>query len=303
MIVKKTLIIIAGPTSVGKTEVCIDLAQHFGTEIINCDSRQMYREMPIGSGCPDAEQLQAVKHHFIGERSVLEYYNAGRYEEDAMKRIKELFQHHCFVVVSAGSGMYLDAIVRGIDYMPEYNSELRRTLNEKLEHDGLHSLLQQLEAVDPEYYKTVDKNNVQRILRGLEVFELTGKPFSEFRVKEHKKRDFDMIKIVLQREREDLYCRINQRVENMMMAGLENEARNLYSLKHLVALKTIGYRELFDYFDGKTDLQEAVRLIQRNTRHLARRQLTWFRAKTDFKDMPADNFGTILRYISMQTNN
>lgn len=295
---KPTLIIIAGPTSVGKTDVCMKLAERFSTEIINCDSRQMFREMPIGSGCPNANQLKAVKHHFIGNISIHDYYNAGRYEEDVMQLLEILFVKHPYVIVSAGSGLYLNAITQGIDFMPEFNSETRELLKARLEQYGREGLLEELKVADPLYYNQVDKNNVQRILRGLEVFYLTGKPYSEFRVNVHKVRNFDMIKICLKRNREELYQRIEHRVDTMLLAGLEEEARLVYGHQDLVAAKTIGYREWFPYFDGEIDRNETIRLIKRNTRHLARRQITWFKSKNDFLEMDADNFPGILRYIS-----
>ncbi|NLA24959.1 MAG: tRNA (adenosine(37)-N6)-dimethylallyltransferase MiaA [Bacteroidales bacterium] len=294
---KPELIIIAGPTSVGKTEVSLEIAKHFNTEIINCDSRQMFKEMKIGSGYPSEEELKSVKHHFIGNLSIHDYYNAGRYEEDVIKLLEKLFQKYDKLVVSAGSGLYLDAIIRGIDYMPEYNSEIREILNEKLNKNGLESLLEDLKNCDPKYYEELDKKNVQRVLRGLEVFMLTGKPYSDFRIKQHKERFFDMTKICLTRDREELYRRIEQRVDIMHEAGLENEAKYIYENKNLPAAKTIGYREWFPYFDGDIDLQEVLRLIKRNTRHLARRQITWFKAKPDFIEIPADNISEILRYI------
>ncbi len=295
---KPTLIIIAGPSSVGKTNICIQLAEHFKTEIINCDSRQMFREMPVGSGCPDEEQLKKVKHHFIGNLSIHDYYNAGRYEEDVLKLLGELFINYQVIIVSAGSGLYLDAITQGIDFMPEFNAGIREQLNARFAEYGHEAMLNELKQVDEQYYNQVDRNNIQRVLRGLEVFYLTGRPYSEFRVKNHKVRDFGMIKICLQRERDELYQRIDARVDAMISKGLETEARYLYQFKNLVAAKTIGYREWFPYFDGLIAKDESIRLIKRNTRHLARRQITWFKSKKDFVGMDADNFNEILRYIS-----
>lgn len=277
----KTLVVILGATGTGKTSLSINLAKHFNTHIISADSRQLFKEMPIGSAAPDSNQLNEVKHYFVASHSVHEYYNAGRYEEDVLKILEELYLSKDIAIMCGGSGMYIDAVCRGIDYMPEYNKTIRDELTAEYDAKGIDALLEELKKVDTKYYHEVDKNNVQRILRGLEVFRLTGKSYSEYRLQNHKERPFNILKIGLHLDRELLYDRINSRVDSMIQDGLEEEAKSLYPFRHLTPLKTIGYREWFEYFDGNISREKAIELIKRNTRHYARRQITWFKRYND----------------------
>jgi tRNA dimethylallyltransferase len=299
----KTLVVILGATGTGKTSLSIELAKYFDTHIISADSRQLFKEMPIGSAAPNHNQLKEVKHHFIGSHSVHNYYNAGRYEEDVIKLLEELFKSKNICIMCGGSGMYIDAVCRGIDYMPEYNKEIRDELTKFYEDKGLDALLDELKAVDNKYYSEVDKNNVQRILRGLEVYKLTGKTYSEYRVQNHKERKFNILKIGLKLDREILYERINSRVDIMIQNGLEEEAKKLYPFKYLTPLKTIGYRELFEYFDGTITREKAIELIKRNSRHYARRQITWFKRYKDINWFEPSDFENMIQCIENKQNN
>lgn len=278
---KKTLVVLLGPTGVGKTDLSIDIANCFQTSIISSDSRQIYQEMNIGTAVPTAEQLAAVPHFFIRFLSVREYYNSWQYEQQALLQIRHLFEERNVVVMSGGSMMYIDAVCKGIDDIPTIDPDLRASLMEQYEQDGLEFIQQRLKELDPVFYEEVDLNNPKRVLHALEVCLMAGCPYSALRTNSPKKREFQIIKIGLNRDREDLYERINKRVDLMLDAGLEEEARRLYPLRHLNALNTVGYKELFDYFEEKTDYAEAVRLIKRNSRRYARKQLSWFRRDTD----------------------
>ncbi len=274
----KTLVILTGPTGVGKTELSLQLARELGSPVFSCDSRQMYREMRIGTAAPNAEQMKQVPHFFVGNLSIHDYYSAARFEADALKLLEDYFGHgHQRLLLCGGSMLYIDAICRGIDDMPDVDATLRKDLLSQYEREGLDSLLAQLRLLDPEYYDEVDRKNPKRVLHGLEICLMTGKPYSSFRRKEPKKRDFDIIKICLNRDREELYRRIDQRVLAMMEEGLEEEARTLLPYRQLNALNTVGYQELFDYFDGHGSLDDAVAKIQFNSHKYARKQLTWFR--------------------------
>ena len=273
-----TLKIILGPTAVGKTDYAIALAREAGSPVVSCDSRQLFREMRIGTAVPTAEQLARVPHYFIGNLSVTDNYTAGMYEADAIRLIGRLFDEgHETLVVTGGSMLYIDALCYGLDDFPEVPIQLREHLMECLQSEGVEVLADQLREMDPVTYDEIDISNGQRVIRALEVCLYTGEPFSSFKTRSFKERDFEIEKIGLLRPREELYARIDARVLQMMEDGLEEEARNLLPYRSLPALQTVGYRELFDYFDGKTDLDKAVRLIQRNTRHYAKRQLTWWR--------------------------
>lgn len=272
----KTLVVILGATATGKTDLTLQLARHFGTEILSADSRQVYREIPIGTAAPAPDQLAAVPHHLIATRSVTEDYSAGRYEADALQILDTLFQTHPVVFMTGGSGLYIDAVCDGMDAMPDIDPEIRERLNRQVAGDGLSSLLEQLEALDPLYFGQVDKSNPQRVIRALEVCLQTGLPYSGFRKKAPQARPFRILKIGIQYPRELLYERIDLRVDRMMRDGLEEEAHKLYPLKSLNALQTVGYKELFDYFDGATSLEKAVGLIKQNSRRYAKRQQTWF---------------------------
>ena len=274
----RRLLVILGPTAVGKTSYSIRKALELGSPVISCDSRQLYKEMRIGTAVPSPEELAAVPHHFIQTLSVTQNYTAGMYEADAMALIDRLFaEGHETLVVTGGSMMYIDALCYGLDDFPEVPLMLREHLMECLRDEGVEVLAEQLRELDPVTCEEIDLSNGQRVIRALEVCLYTGQPFSSFKTRSIKDRDFEIVKIGLQRPREELYARINTRVEKMMDEGLEAEARSLLPYRDLPALQTVGYREMFDYFDGKQDLETTMRLIQRNTRHYAKRQLTWWR--------------------------
>ena len=283
----KKLIIVSGPTAVGKTDWCIDLALRHGSPVISCDSRQIYREMTIGTAVPDASQLAAVKHYFIHSHSIHNLYTAGMYELEALDLIGRLFgEGHDTLVMAGGSGFYVDAVCNGLDDMPPADDQLRADLTRRIREEGVESLRADLRRLDPEAYGTIDIANPQRVLRAVEVCLLSGKPFSSFKLKEPKKRDFEIEKICLSRPRDILYDRINRRVVQMIDDGLVEEVRSLIPYRDLTALQTVGYKEIFDWMDftdGKEDtslprsLDEAVARIQNNTRHYAKRQLTWWK--------------------------
>lgn len=272
----KHLIIITGPTAVGKTAVSIQLAWQFHTEIISADSRQFYKELIIGTAAPTPEELKAVRHHLVGMLSVTENYNVYRFEKDAISILEKLFTTQDIVFMVGGSGLYLDAVCNGIDEIPDPDMELRNELNNTYETSGIQPLRQQLMLLDPESYEKLDIANHKRIIRALEVCIATGKPYSSFLNKKSVTRPFNILKIGLKRERAELYESINKRVDIMIQSGLENEARSLYPLRHLNSLQTVGYRELFDYFDGKYTLPQAIEKIKTNTRRYAKKQMTWF---------------------------
>ncbi len=271
------MIILLGPTGVGKTTLSISVANHFRTEIISCDSRQLFSEMTIGTAVPDDELLYAVPHHFIRSHSILDTYNAAQFEIDVLGVLEQLFTKHPVVVMTGGSMLYIDAVCKGIDDLPDIDPKLRATLTERLKHFGINHMRAELKLLDPVYYHEVDLQNPVRILHALEICYTTGKTFSSQRTKTVKERNFRIVKIGLNRDRTELYNRINQRVDEMMAAGLEQEAGSLYGSRHLNTMNTVGYRELFDYFDGNCTLKEAVEKIKANTRKYARKQLTWFR--------------------------
>lgn len=272
----KKLIILTGPTGIGKTDLSIELAQALKTEIISCDSRQMYRELAVGSAPPSAEQLQKVKHHFIGQLSISDYYSAGRFELDAVALLEQLFLKYDKVLMVGGSGMYIDAIVRGIDDLPTINTEIRAQIGQRLKDEGIDKLREELSRLDPEYYNTADIVNPKRVLKALEVIAQTGKTYSSQRTGKVKDRPFEIVLVGLKMDRDRLYERIDKRVDLMLEMGLEDEARSLFPYRELNSLNTVGYKEFFDYFDGKYDFDEAVRLIKRNSRRYAKRQMTWF---------------------------
>ena len=271
------LIFVVGPTAVGKTTFAIDLANKLDTEIISSDSRQIYKEMSIGTARPTKDELSSAKHHFIATHSIFDYYNASKYEFETIAVIEKLFQQKENVVIAGGSGLYIDAILYGIDDLPTIDKDLRDDLQKKYEDEGIENLRFMLKNLDPETYKKVDLRNSKRILKALEISIQTGKPYSSFLTGQKKKRNFEPLVIILNRDRQELHERINLRVDEMMKQGLENEARKLLENRLLSPLKTVGYRELFDYFDGNITKERAVELIKRNTRRYARRQITWFK--------------------------
>lgn len=278
------LIIILGPTAVGKTDYSIREALKYGSPVISCDSRQIYREMSIGTAVPSAEQLAAVRHYFIGCRSVTEPYSAGRYEVEALALIEELFsQGHETLVMAGGSGFYIDALCRGLDDFPPADGELRARLSARLQEEGVESLRLDLKRLDPESYATLDIANGQRVVRALEVCIMTGRPFSSFKTSSAKKRGFTIEKVGLVRPREELYGRINARVLSMVEDGLVDEVKGLVRYRDLPALQTVGYKEIFQYLDGEITLERAIELIQRNTRHYAKRQISYWGRDKDIR--------------------
>ncbi len=295
--VEKTLVVIGGPTAVGKTAVAITLAKHFKAEIISADSRQFYREMNIGTAKPSKEELQTVKHHFIDNLSIFDYYNAWQFEQEVLNFLENYFKQNDFAFLVGGSGLYIDAVCKGLDDLPTIKPEIRQTLLERYEKEGIESIRFELKQIDPEYYLQVDLKNPQRMLHALEIFYQTGKKFSLLRKEQKRERPFKIIKIIISEDRETLYNKINKRVDIMIENGLIEEAKTLFPNKNLSPLQTVGYRELFDYFDGKYDLNEAVRLIKRNTRHYARRQISWFKRDDENQMMCANiiNIQEIIR--------
>lgn len=272
-----TLIVIVGPTGSGKTDLAVEIARRLGTEIISTDSRQFYRGMAIGTAQPEEHHLVAVRHHFVADRLPSADLSAGAYEREALERLEEIFRTHTTAVAVGGSGLYIDALCRGFDDLPSDTSEVRATLMRRLEEEGLDALVEELRTRDEAHWQVVDRHNPARVVRALEVCIASGRPYSEQRTAPQHKRPFNILKIGLQWPREELYERINRRVDLMMAAGLEPEARALYPLRHLNALQTVGYKELFEWFDGNISCEEAVELIKRNSRRYAKRQMTWFR--------------------------
>lgn len=278
----KLLVVLTGPTGVGKTRLSLKLAHTLDSPVISCDSRQMYREMRIGTAAPDPKDLEAVEHFFIGNLSIHDYYNAARFETEALALLDKLFETRDVILMSGGSMLYIDAVCFGIDDMPDVDTQLRKELEDTLQEKGLSELLGQLKLLDPGYYNKVDKKNHKRVLHALEICLMTGKPFSTFRRNKPKDRNFDILKICLNRDRTELYRHIDQRVLLMIQQGLVDEAKELYLYKGLNALRTVGYQELFAHFEGQYSLQEAIRQIQFNTHKYARKQLTWFRKDKDY---------------------
>jgi len=270
-------VVIAGPTGVGKTRVSLETARHFGTEILSADSRQMYREMRIGTAVPSMEELALVRHHFIGNLSISDYYNASRYEEEAIALLNRLFRRSPVVVLTGGSMLYVDAVCNGIDDLPTIDPLIRDQLLRQYHREGIGSLRELVRQLDPEYYRTVDPDNPKRLLHALEICMMTGKPYSSFLKREKKQRSFRILKCGLNMDRKSLYEQINRRVDEMVAAGLEEEARGLFPFRSLNALNTVGYREWFSFFDGACTREETIAQIKSNTRRYARKQLTWFR--------------------------
>jgi len=298
---EKYLVVILGPTAIGKTAKSIELANYFNTEIISADSRQFYKEMSIGTAVPSETELKRVPHHFIHHKSIADKYSVGNFENDTLALTEKLFKKHDIIFMVGGSGLYVDAVCNGLDEFPEVEDSIRKDLKIQLEEKGMAFLQNQLRKLDPEYFKNADTQNPQRVIRALEICLSTGKPFSSFRKNKTVKRNFNIIKIALTAPRTVIYQRINQRVDLMMQDGLLEEAKKLYPQRQLNALQTVGYKELFAFFDNQYNLEEAVEEIKKNTRRYAKRQLTWFRKDEtikwfDFETTPEE----IIAYIKHQ---
>ena len=291
-----TLIVVGGPTGSGKSALAVDIAKHFGAPIISTDSRQMYRGMAIGTAQPTAEEQSAVKHYFIADREPEDDFNCGRYEVEALALLDRLFAEYEYVVAVGGSGLYIQALCSGMDTLPEADEQLRDTLKMRLESEGLESLFAELQRLDPAYAEVVDRCNPARVMRALEVCISSGKPYSEQRSGRVVERPFHIIKIATDMPRDILYDRINRRVDMMVEEGLIDEARAMYPKRHLNALQTVGYREVFDYFGGKCSLEEAIELVKRNSRRYAKRQMTWFRRDSEFRWFAPSDLSEIIAY-------
>ena len=295
----KTLFVVLGPTGVGKTELCLQIAEHLNVPVINADSRQIFAELPIGTAAPTPQQLQRVKHFFVGSHHLDDYYSASLYEQDVMRLLQQQFLSSDYALLAGGSMMYIDAVCNGIDDIPTVDDATRALMKRRLEVEGLEALVDELHRLDPEHWEIVDRKNPRRVVHALEICHMTGKTYTSFRVHEIKHRPFDIIKIGLNREREVLYERINQRVLMMMDEGLEEEARCVYHLRGLNSLNTVGYKEMFAWFDGTIDRDEAVRQIQSNSRRYMRKQLTWFKHDDNIRWFDPDNIKEIINYIDL----
>ena len=292
------LIVITGPTAVGKTELCMELAQWLNVPIINADSRQMFRELKIGTAAPTDKQLQQVRHYFVGNLSISDYYSASMYEQDVNKLLAELFTTSNYALLTGGSMMYIDAVCNGIDDIPTVDETTRQLMKQRLAEEGLEALVEELKQLDPEHYEVVDRQNPRRVVHALEICHMTGKTYTSFRKAEKKQHPFQIVKIGLNRDRSELYERINLRVDKMIQKGLVEEARNLTSYRHANALNTLGYKELFNYFDGIWSLDEAIERIKGNTRRYARKQLTWFKRDATMRWFHPNDVELIKNYIS-----
>lgn len=294
----KTLVVLLGPTGVGKTELCIRLAEIFQVPIINADSRQIFKEIPIGTAAPTSEQQASVKHFFVGTHSLSDYYSASLYEQEALSVIQEQLSNAPLALMSGGSMMYIDAVCNGIDDIPTVRDDIRALMKQRLCEEGLPALVQELKTLDPEHYEIVDRQNPRRVVHALEICHQTGRPYTSFRTNTRKARPFNILKIGLNRERQELYRRINQRVDQMMADGLLDEAGRLFPLRHLNALNTVGYKEIFNYLEGIWTLDEAVERIKGNTRRYMRKQLTWFLRDDTIRWFHPDQQEEILRTIA-----
>ena len=293
----KTLIVVVGATGSGKTDLSLRLATHFAAPILSTDSRQVYRGLPIGTAQPTAEQLATAEHHFIASHELTDNFNCGEYEVQALMRLEKLFQKHDTVVAVGGSGLYIQALCEGMDDLPQADEELRKTLSERLKNEGIESLLAELQHLDPTYYEQVDRQNPSRVLRAVEVCLQTGQPYSSLRTGEKRERNFRILKVGIDWVREALYDRINRRVDMMIDEGLEAEARAVYHLRHLNSLQTVGYREMFEYFDGTISREEAIELIKRNSRRYAKRQMTWFRRDEEIRWFSPEEFDSMIEFL------
>ena len=295
-----TLIVLLGPTGVGKTELSLRVASHVGSPIISADSRQLYKELVIGTAAPTAEQLARIKHYFVGTLSLTDYYNASQFEEEVLLCLENLFQSTSNVVMTGGSMMYIDAVCNGIDELPTVSQEIRTNLMKRFEVEGLDPIQEDLKRLDPQHYNEVDLNNYKRVIHALEICLMTGRPYSELRTNTKKTRPFRIIKIGLTRDREELCDRINARVDQMMRDGLLEEARHVYPYKHLNSLNTVGYKEMFNYLDGEWPLDFSIEKIKRNSRVYARKQMTWFKRDKEINWFHPDNIEGILTFLDEQ---
>ena len=298
----KSLIILLGPTGVGKTDLSIEIAKYYHTEIISCDSRQIYKEMKIGTAVPNQQVLAEIPHHFIQSHSIHEYYNASKFEQEVLERLDNLFREYDTILMTGGSMLYIDALCKGIDDLPNVDDDIRNSLIKRFETEGIEPLKKSLSQLDPVYFQEVDLKNPKRILHALEISLMTGQPYSSFRTNPSKERNFNIIKVGLNCEREILYNRINRRVDLMFHDGLEKEAFELYPFRNLNALNTVGYRELFDYFENRITLAEAKDKIKANSRKYARKQLTWFRHDPEITWFTPGKKDEILSYIDQELN-
>ena len=294
----KTLVVILGPTGVGKTDTCIRVAKHFNVPIINADSRQIFQEIPIGTAAPTQVQQQEIKHYFVGNHHLDDYYSASMYEQDVLSLLEKLFTSQDIALMSGGSMMYIDAVCNGIDDIPTVDEQTRQWMKQRLHDEGLPALVEELRQLDPIHYDFVDKNNPRRVVHALEICHMTGKTYTSFRTNKIKERPFQIIKIGLNLPREELYQRINQRVLNMIQEGWVEEALKVYPKREQNSLHTVGYRELFDYLDGLYTLDEAIEIIQSNTRRYMRKQLTWFKRDQKIRWFSPNNIEEIINYIS-----
>ena len=295
-----TLIVLIGPTGVGKTELSLSIAEHFQTCILSADSRQLYQDLKIGTAAPTPSQLARVPHHFVGTLGLTDYYSAAQYEADVLEKLEELFQHNDTVVLTGGSMMYVDAVCKGIDDIPTVDKETRELMLQRYEEEGLETLCAELKILDPEYYQIVDLKNPKRVIHALEICYMTGKTYTSFRTHKHKERPFRIIQIGLTREREELYDRINRRVDEMMQEGLLEEAKSVYPFKHLNSLNTVGYKEIFNYLDGEWSLDFAIEKIKQNSRIYSRKQMTWFKRNPNIQWFHPEQKEEIMNYINDQ---
>ncbi len=296
---KKHLIVIVGPTAIGKTALSIQLAKHFECEIVSADSRQFFKELAIGTAKPDAEEMEGIPHHFMGHISIQDEYNVGKFETDAIDKLEDVFTKNDFAILVGGSGLYVDAVCKGIDDIPKDDS-IRAQLNKELEENGIESLQEELRLLDPEHYESMNIQNPQRLIRALEVCRASGKTYTSFRKNTIKKRPFEIHKIGLTTERSKMYENINKRVEIMIEKGLLEEVKSVQEFQHLNSLNTVGYKELFGFLNGETSLAEAVELIQKNTRNFAKRQITWFKRDKKIQWFELEEKQNIIPYLEAQ---
>lgn len=296
----KTLFVLIGPTGVGKTELSLSIAEMLGCDIVSADSRQMYADLKIGTAAPTSKELARVRHHFVGQLALTDYYSAARYEEEAMECLSKLFTQNDYALLTGGSMMYVDAVCKGIDDIPTVDTETRSFMMERYEKEGLETLCAELRLLDPEYYRTVDLKNPKRVIHALEICHMTGRTYTSYRTQTCKERPFRIVKIGLRREREELYERINRRVEIMMEQGLLEEVRNVLPYRHLNSLNTVGYKELFMYLDGEWTLDFAIEKIKQNSRIYSRKQMTWFKRDTEIHWFHPDETERIIHFVETQ---